>query len=369
MSVKSFEVRDLPVDVKDAEIRDAVKAVFPGRNPDVMFPLLRQMVDVRVSGCRPEFLNLLRTVTLDDLPGMFMTFKDDSFQHMENSDPFAKMDFVRKRLQMIPINAEFRDSEIVLEMRFVNKTQYEKRFYAGDLQFVGTKPMTPMFNPSMQIATLQPGKVLWVKKIYLDSITPRFNIAGATVARAAHRPLDLEKVPENEMNHTQGASQMSGFKESGLVANPREFSLTFDVIAVPPKSQKSRAMLISACNIVLGKLRAVEGVLRKHDSSDDEENDGGRNKWLALEGKAELFMADEIPQLMTCLQCEMSDLYPDLKYVGAPWVPHENGSWLKFNADMPDEDLATLLEKTLESLKKRVVAFQQSAEAVDLVHS
>ncbi|MDF1728288.1 MAG: hypothetical protein P1U53_11130 [Sulfitobacter sp.] len=351
------------MDVKDPEIRAAVAATFPDRNPDTLFPLLRQEAELRVSGSRPEFVNLLRAVVLDDLPGMFMTFKDASFQHLEGSDPFAKMDFVRKRLQTIPISAEFRDGDATLEMRFENSTQYAKTFYAGDLRFLKGKPPAPPFNPTMEIATLQPGKVLRVDEIRLESVTPRFNIAGATTARAAHRPLDREEVPASEMAHTQGGSQMSGFRESGMVAKPRKFLLRFDVIAAPPRSQRARAMVISACNIILGKLRAIEGVMAGSSAG------GDRNKWLALNGSAELFVADEITQLMTCLQCEMDEMFPDLKFVGAPWVPHEKGSWLKFNANVPDEDLGTLLGRAIASLQKKVAAFQRGVEAVRLDQS
>lgn len=301
MAAKDVRVRRVEIVRKEidyghktagAEIVAAMAAI---RGADFRLPLAPEHVSVEIEGVPAAVPNALRRVLKDEALGSCLTFDVDSFGREETTDPFmADEDFVLTRIRMIPLSPQVSHSTMKA-LRFglyaVNDTKETMLVYSGDLEITQGKLSEPLFNPTHEIAFLQPGCSLRIDDIYISEGYGRADAAYTVMCRAVSRPLDLEEhpptkyvpgtaiesldtlinksrkgedvaqPPPEKISYPDSVDLCSGFVESSFVANPRRHLVSAILPAAPAGGKSSAAILLRACGVILERLRYVQSVL------------------------------------------------------------------------------------------------------------
>lgn len=260
--VTSFRVERQDIDYDNAEVAEALAAVTAGRL--ARLPLAPERFTVELAGVPTAVANALRRTAAGELPGARLTFDHADFR-LETTDPFmSEFEFVRRRLQNIPLRPQISE-DVVHGLRYSlhaeNPSGAVAIVYAGDL-VPGGDPPPPIFNPTHEIAFLQPGCSLWIENIRLERGYARAGAGFLTACRAALRPLDVAEIPRSATHGADGdAQELSGYAESSQVADPRRHAVSATVPAVPAGSGLAAATAVAACEHLVRRLGAVRKFL------------------------------------------------------------------------------------------------------------
>lgn len=334
-SVKVLAVEATREDIDSAndEIAEALAAIAPGaaaKGAQFRLPLAQERVRIEVDGVPTAVANGLRRVLKDEMRGRCLTFDREGFKREESTDRFMEYDFVRTRIRMIPLCPQISE-QVVKNLRLSlfaeNTSDVTMVVYSGDLTVTGGEMSEPLFNPTHELAFLQPGCTLRIEDIYIAEGFGRQDAAFIVAVRTVSRPLDLEEVPRAE-THTPGgkAAEQSGFVESSLVANPRRHEISAYFPAVPAGGNVSLTAVCDACAVVIQRLRFVQSVLQapsaaQHTSANayylTAAEDGGRTKGI-------LGVRDETDTIGNILARAVYETAPDISFVGYTCIPHES---------------------------------------------
>lgn len=343
MDTNSVQVRRVKITREDidyehetagAEIAAALAEVMPGAKA---LPLAKERIEVELVGVPFAVSNALRRTLAGELRGCCLTFD----RSLATTDPFmADEDFVRTRLRMIPLRPLVSEA-LVKELRFAlvaeNRTENVMAVYSGDLLVVEGVLAEPLFNPTHEIAFLQPGRALRIGDIRLAEGFGNQDAAFAVCVRTSACPRDLQEVPREETHGENGAfAEQSGFVQSSLVANPRHHRVTACLPAVPAGGGAAATVLLDACGVIMKRLRYIQGVL-----------EGARTRAAALSGqgagasthraanayflvtpvgpftKGVLGVRNETDTIGNLLARSVYELMPDIAYAAYTCVPHE----------------------------------------------
>jgi len=310
-----------------AEIRAAFDAIAgKGYVP----PLAPERVTVEVKGVPTAVPNALRRVVKDEMVGHCLTFDSSDLDRKESTDPFMLNEmFIRTRIQMIRLRPQISESikkDLRLALDAKNSGTTVMSVYAGDLVLTGGELSEPIFNPTCEIASLQPGKTLKISNIRVSEGRGSDNGAFTVAIRSVSKPLDLEEFPTSD-THPAGAkaSRVSGFKISSLVANPRRHQISFIIPAAPRGRDVGVVVFLEACRSILGRLRYIQIALENSQNDSSRRStkiyflstpDGGRTKGV-------LGVAGETHTIGNLLARAVYELMPDIGYVGYTCIPHE----------------------------------------------
>ena len=256
------------------DIREALKAITKGntstgrqtRSADgFRLPLINEIVAIELSGIPVAVVNAIRRAVKDEIRGRCLTFDHEGFDRNTSTDPFMEDNYIRTRIQMIRLRPQIPEA-LVKNLRFaldaVNNTDRTISIYSGDLVVTAGNLTEPIFNPTYEIAFLQPGRTLRITDIRIIEGFGYQDAAFMVGVRATSIPLDLEEVPREETHNSSGkAVEQSGFLESSLVSNPRRHMLTVCIPAVPPGGRASITVLIDTCSAIMERLRIIQKVL------------------------------------------------------------------------------------------------------------
>ncbi len=206
VTVARVRVERLEVDVDHptagAEVRRALAAVAgaPGYRP----PLAPERVTLEIAGVPAAVPNALRRAAKEEVLGRCLTFDPG---RLETTDPFmTDAGYVLTRVRMVPLRPQISEG-IVKGLRLAldvsNATGAAMSVYAGDLTVVAGELDGPLFNPTHELAFLQPGRVLRISDIRIAEGYGSQDAAFAMGVRAVARPLDLPEAPRAEP-HAEG---------------------------------------------------------------------------------------------------------------------------------------------------------------------
>lgn len=345
-----------------AEIAEAFAALAGGR--PFRLPLINERVTIELAGVPSAVANALRRVAKDEIRGRCLTFGPGDFDREATTDPFMDEDFVRTRVRMIRLRPQIPD-DVVQTLRFeldaANRTDHVLVVYSGELRATSpAPPAEPLFNPTYEIASLQPGRTLRIRDIRIAEGFGNADAAFTVGVRGVSRPLDLAEIPraethglppdrdlarlggaadgaaDNASTRLPGAAaDQSGFVESSLVANPRRHEVAVTFSAVPPGGRASLTVMVDVCGVVMSRLRSIQTVLeaasarvaagtsaeatthRSANASFVVTSDGPRTKGV-------LRVRGETDTIGNLLSRAVYELMPDIGYVGYTCVPHEN---------------------------------------------
>lgn len=236
-------------------------------------PFISVRVEVELRGVPTAVANALRRVLCDEMRGRCLIAEKPPTTS-GTTDPFMLDQFVQNRISMIGLRARIPD-DIVRTVRFAidvrNDTASVMTVYSGDLKVSSGSLGDPIFDPTYEIAIVQPGQVLRVEDIRIEEGFGRDFAAYQVCVRTYLRHLDLKEVPKKETHEEGGKScDESGFVESSLIANPRHHVVGFTLPIVPDGAagvDDVKTVLADACRNIKERLRLVQSVLESEAST------------------------------------------------------------------------------------------------------
>lgn len=262
MSIVDINIRRDDIDYTIPEIAAAIDKLMGIKK--FKLPLAAEYVEAILDNVDVSVFNALRRTLCDEMIGHCLTFDHNDFIFDILTDYFmADEDFVRGRLRNIKLIPHL-SKEMIKTLRFSlnvhNTTDEVKVVYAKDLIVTGGKLTHSIFNPTHELAFIQPGKTLHIQNIHIESGKGFNDAVFNNSCRNAGKPLDIEEHPDEEIRGEDGKYRVaSGFKRSTLVSNPKKFRLNFYIPAtLDNKGKTSLMVMIDACNNIMSRLQYIQ---------------------------------------------------------------------------------------------------------------
>jgi len=191
--------------------------------------------------------NGLRRTCALEINAKSMTFDQEDF---ETTNPFILPDFLRQRIEHIPIEQSVSNStEWYIDV--VNNTKHTKYIYSNDIKMRGGKGASgntgkDVFNQTFPIISLQPNTSLKVKKIYIHEGLGYINSCFSLACQTACVPVDQKPI---DLTTKEGV-------RSG-VANARKHRISF----VTNGGISGKEIVARACQSIRERLRYIQTLL------------------------------------------------------------------------------------------------------------
>jgi hypothetical protein len=227
-------------------------------------PLRPSRVEVVIAGAPTAVVNALRRALVDEVEGHALHAA--GFDTALTTDVFMLPQFVCRRIALLPLRAPLPlgAGALRLALDVTNTGAAPLTVYAGDLTVTAgaADPAAPLYNPTTELAFLQPGARLVVRDIVVAAGFGRDDAVFNVARRAAFTHLDLEQHSDDAVRRADGvAADESGYLLSSLVADPRRHRLTVVLPATGDDPADARAVVADACVSVVDRLRLVEAAV------------------------------------------------------------------------------------------------------------
>lgn len=284
-------------------------------------PMAEADVEIEIEGVPTAVVNAIRRAVTDEMPGRALQVPADGFSTERTTEVFMLPQFVGLRIASIPLRPQIPKGvvdSLRLQLDESNPGASLRAVYAGDLRVVAGSLDEPLFNPTFKLATLEPGKRIFIDGIRIATGYGRDNGVFLVARNAAFRHLDIPQHDHRE-THERGGSAVdeSGYKVSCLVADPRRHVLTATIPATGPDPAEARAVFADACANIIDRLRLVAAGI-KHAATDAQETQGLQYTTVTLEsGLVEgiLRVPGETYTVAEALRRAVFDAVPDIANV------------------------------------------------------
>ena len=328
-------------------------------------PFISVNVQVELRGVPTAMANALRRVLCDESRGRCLVVgKPPSTTGTD--DPHLIDEFVMSRISQIALRARVPD-DVARNVRFGvevrNSSAGVATVWSGDLRVTAGTLTEPIFDPTYEIAVLQPGKVFRAEDIRIEEGFGR-DFSGFQVGvRAALRPLDLAEAPRAETHEAGGAAaDKSGFAESSLVANPRHHLVSVTLPVVPDGDagvDDVRTVLGDACRNLKERLRLAKSAFEGGGAGGAAATGGSRFTSIALEAdlaEGVLRVKGETHTLGNLLARMVCETTPDVSNAFYRCAAHESEMVLTVRHS---EDVAGVVLRAIDHAYAVVDAVQQ----------
>jgi DNA-directed RNA polymerase subunit L len=295
-------------------------------------PFAPAKVEVELKNVPTAVANALRRAVLDEMPGHALQVPKGGYRVEESTDPFMLPTFVCPRIAMIPLRPQISAETIAnlrLELVAKNESPCTVKIYSGDLASMTGEMPAALFNPTFALAELQPGKQLTIKDIQIATGYGRDDAVFHVTRRAAHRHLDLEQYEEAEMHEEKGAAaDLSGYKVSCTVANPRHHLVCATVPAVSSDLNEAKIVFADACANIKERLRLIAASVGRNPA--DQGSSGHRGvQYSQVQLEAGLFegvlqVPGETATIGELIRRVIYELTPEIAFVNFLVIAHEN---------------------------------------------
>ena len=223
-------------------------------------PLAPSEVSVEVRGVPTALVNALRRTLLDEMPWMALRPAGPNFG-AGTTEVHMLPQFVHERISLLRLRPGIPDEvadRLTFGLDVQNSGPATLTVYAGDLIVAG-ELSAPIFNPTVAIATVEPGKRLVLENIRIARGSGRAHAMFNVACAAAYTHLDIQQHSDDEMRIEGGAAvDLCGYLVPSTVANPRHHRLRFTVPATTEDASETFSVFIDACSDLLGRLSSVE---------------------------------------------------------------------------------------------------------------
>lgn len=294
-------------------------------------PLATSKVEFEIKGISTSIINGIRRVITDEMSGHYLQLSEDSISSL-TTDKFADHQFINSRLSTMPLRYLISPT-IIKNLRLsidITNTSSEQLFiHSGDLiieEDIDSKKHTttldyPIFNPTFNLFSIQPGKRVVINNIYITSGLGK-DFAGANIAcNARYKHLDIEEYTKDETHSDEGIMKnFSGYKISSLIATPKHHLFTAIIPATGINESEINNILIAVCDNIISRLRLISTSIEKINSINGNINTTNGIQFTILEStsgleKGILIIPNETYTIGTILSRAIYDLNPDIAIV------------------------------------------------------
>ncbi|AJL34126.1 BA71V-H359L (j1L) [African swine fever virus] len=350
---QNVDIKPLLIDFSNPFIKNAAKKLF---QLEEQLPLVPVNVMMDFKGINRATVHGLSRVLQDEIPNYMLDIKPGGYKIEDSTDLFMTEQFIRNRINFIPIYAE--NETLVFALRSLNNSCEVKTIYSRDLiQVAGPKLKYPIFNPTFEIGFLQPGKSLIIEDIYIKKGIGRKHAAFNLAVKTHFSHLDIEQYPTDKKEYMA----LSGYKQSSMTSDPRHhrLGLCFPAVPLPRINQAVRTYLKNACRVIIGRIQNIQKIYENFEEPQPE---------LVLfsmdeeKTKAIITIKDETHTIGNLLKTCIYEMIPDISFVGYQCIPHKQEMVLTIIHKASQEDLITLLEKSIQNI---IQIFQTLEKNID----
>lgn len=219
VQVKNVKVTSLAPKVKDPDVAALL--------PTVLVP---ERTEMEIHGVNTAIANGLRRVITSESPAWRLNFDHASFH---TNDPFILVDYIRKRINNIPIKQDT-SAKLTFRLNVLNNTDVNMRVKTGLMEPAGKAK--PVFNETFDVCMLGPGKYITIDNIYLQRGYGYMHGGYNMACNVAAVPLD-----QTPLDTATGVGVPSGlsdprvhrlaFTTNGTISNGEIMKIACDEIA------------------------------------------------------------------------------------------------------------------------------------------
>jgi DNA-directed RNA polymerase subunit L len=226
-------------------------------------PFASEHVEMILNDVDISVANAIRRTVVDEMSSYCLSFDISDFKYDIYTDLFMDPEFIKLRIRGIKIMRHM-SKDLLKNLKFAinihNKTDEVIYIYAKDLILTHGKLDSAIFNPTYELAFIQPGRSLNIQNIRFDFGKGMYNAAFNIACRSVSMPLDIEEYPKEEIYSAEGSQRiLSGFKISSLISNPRKFLIKFDMPAVLNNNGKTTYLTImDVCTNIISRLQYIQ---------------------------------------------------------------------------------------------------------------
>jgi len=332
------------VEVSREELSEEAREVLRDLYRLETLPLAPALILVELQGVSTAVVNAIRRAAMDEMPGVALDVPVDGFDTALTTDEFAIPQFVNQRIELIPLRPRIPPETVQglrLRLDVTNHEAVVRTVYAGDLQVAAGALAAPLFNPTFELAFLHPGRRLVVENIALKVGYGRDHAKYNVARRGAYTHLDLEQHTDDEMRRKPGEEgqkrpggavpDLSGYKLSCLVANPRHHLLRLTAPAVTADREEALSIVAGACANLEERLRLIVSTVERRAEADTLEGNStyrGMQYTVARLGgglyEAQLLIPGETTSIGEVVCRAVNDLTPDAANIVNRLVDYEN---------------------------------------------
>jgi DNA-directed RNA polymerase subunit L len=297
-------------------------------------PMAPTAFKIEIKGVPTAVVNALRRTVTDEMPGLALKVPPDGFDTGLTTDSFLIPQCVNGRIANLRLRPQIPPGIVAglrLSLDVSNEGVTPLAVYAGDLRVSEGEMPDPLFNPTAQLADLQPGKRLVIGGIHISTGQGRDNGVYNVACHAAYSHLDLEQHSDAEMREETGvAADLSGYKVSTLLADPRHHLLTATLPATADNPAEARAVFADACANIKERLRLIATSVERRGEAPSA-GGAGRGVQYTVVGLEAAGLSEGILQVPgethtigELLRRTIYELTPDIANVAYTIVSHES---------------------------------------------
>jgi len=254
--VKNIKYTNIPFETKDKDFLRCIEYIKSvDSNYKKYLPKTnKQNLSFELTKANSALANTIRRFLLDEIPVLSM---DVSEMNIISDDKFILTDYLKKNIEMIPINQDI-DKSVKLQLNIENKTDEIISVYARDIEIYGKNGKKinneTYFTGTIPIINLRSMCSLKISDIGIVSGLGKHDSGKfILLSNIQYDILDMEPPTTNKF-----ASQ----GKSSLVSNPEHFKISFTThrnLNIKKIMGICCDTILSRLNIILKELTSLEG--------------------------------------------------------------------------------------------------------------
>jgi hypothetical protein len=236
-----------------------------------VLPLAVCRIDIEIKGVPTAVVNAIRRTAIDEVLGYALKIPADGFDVKLTTERFMTQQFLNTNINAIRLKTQIPTdviSTLRLGLDIENTGVKTKKVYSGDLYAIAGKLPADLYNPTIQIATVEPGMRLVINGIYISSGYGRDNANYNVACCARYSHLDLETYTPEELNLPGGiAVESCDYKLPSIITNPQHHLLTMVLPAVGRDTSVIHGVLSDVCLTIKEKFKLIAVSVRDDSAS------------------------------------------------------------------------------------------------------
>jgi DNA-directed RNA polymerase subunit L len=217
-------------------------------------------VSFELTYANTDLANAIRRCIIDEIP--IKSFDFDEFKDFNCDDPYVLNDFIKKQIDLIPIDQDFdyNDKKMTFNLHIKNTSDEIIDVKSGDIKHDSKDPKVSkedLWSPNIVLCKLRPGRNLRIDNIKIcEGIGKTHAAKFNSVSNIMYEIVDVDPIMENRVG-TTGTSSM--------LTNPEHFKMGY---STHRNTKHPLRFVISACDVLIQKLINIEKDIKKIKNSD-----------------------------------------------------------------------------------------------------
>ena len=205
--------------------------------------------------------NAIRRTLIDEMTGNCLSVEDPSRFNPQTTEKLYLPQLVNNRIHQIPICPNI-DPSLKFSLKYENMNPFTTKVYSKDL-VPNMKLKGPIFNPTFELAEVQPGKKLIIDNIKITKGKGKLDSGYQVAVRCVSIPLDIPQYADEDVLHPESKyCDESGYEISTFMVIPMKHRISFILPAV--RDDHDVMYILKQCiQILIDRISIVRNIIVK----------------------------------------------------------------------------------------------------------